>query len=232
MEVAMSLNSTIRTPLSSSPSSSWKGDRGLLGDSLAAERRRLLPLQRHSRKGGLMVVEAKGKRGMMNRQFQRQQPPPLPKLEDDGNPKFVIFIREEAVNLWYPLSIITGGTTAKIMVSAKDNFMGKYIYKDTIARNIAAVIYRDEKEIKKSALKQFRVLRSASSFRYGYKLVENNNLRAALAPSNVVELPPQEELKTVVDKVKDFFGNAASGAKESFGKIATLNVAAGEESES
>lgn len=44
--------------------------------------------------------------------------------------------------LWYPLSIIAGGTTAKIMVAAKDNLLGKYIYKDTIARNIAAVIYR------------------------------------------------------------------------------------------
>ena len=46
------------------------------------------------------------------------------------------------VYLWYPLSLITGGTTAKIMVAAKDNFLGKYIYKDTIARNLAAVIYK------------------------------------------------------------------------------------------
>lgn len=38
--------------------------------------------------------------------------------------------------------MITGGTTAKIMVAAKDNFLGKYIYKDTLARNLAAVIYR------------------------------------------------------------------------------------------
>lgn len=48
----------------------------------------------------------------------------------------------EQVYLWYPLNLITGGTTAKIMVAAKDNFLGKYIYKDTLARNIAAVIYR------------------------------------------------------------------------------------------
>lgn len=37
---------------------------------------------------------------------------------------------------------MTGGTTAKIMVAAKDNFLGKYIYKDTLARNLAAVIYK------------------------------------------------------------------------------------------
>lgn len=179
-----------------------------------------------------MVVEAKGKRGMQSRQFQRPPPPPLPKIEDDGNPKFVIFIRTANVYLWYPLSVITGGTTAKIMVAAKDNFLGKYIYKDTIARNLAAVIYRDEKEIQKSALKQYRVLRSAKEFRYGYKLVENNNVRSALSPTDVIELPPQEELKTVVDKVKNFFGDAASGAKESFGKLTALDTVGSEESES
>lgn len=47
---------------------------------------------------------------------------------------------------------------------------------------------------------------------------ENNNLRAALSPNDVIELPPEEELKTVVDKVVDFFGEA----KESFGKITQL----------
>lgn len=46
------------------------------------------------------------------------------------------------VYLWYPLTLVTGGTTAKIMVAAKDNFLGKYLYKDTIARNLAAVIYK------------------------------------------------------------------------------------------
>lgn len=41
----------------------------------------------------MLVVEAKGKKGMAARQFQRSPPPPLPKIEDDGNPRFVIFIR-------------------------------------------------------------------------------------------------------------------------------------------
>ena len=48
----------------------------------------------------------------------------------------------EQVYLWYPINLVTGGTTAKIMVAAKDNFLGKYIYKDTLDRNLAAVIYR------------------------------------------------------------------------------------------
>ncbi|XWS22693.1 hypothetical protein CRYUN_Cryun29cG0058000 [Craigia yunnanensis] len=84
----------------------------------------------------------------------------------------------------------------------------------------------DEKEIQKTAFKQFRVLRTATEFRYGYKLVENGNVRAALATNDVIELPTQDQLKTVLDKVKDFFGDA----KESFGKITALNSATPEES--
>ncbi|KAJ6843752.1 protein HHL1, chloroplastic [Iris pallida] len=230
MEVGMCVRAVAALPVSNS----WKAheDHGFLKGASS-----FLPTRtgggHERRQGAAVVVEAKGKRGggMQSRQFQRQPPPPLPKVEEDGNPKFVIFIRTANVYLWYPLSLITGGTTAKIMVAAKDNFLGKYIYKDTIARNIAAVIYRDEKEIQKTALKQFRVLRSATEFRYGYKLVENGNVRAALSPSNVIELPRQEELKTVLDKVKDFFGEATSGAKESFGKLTAIDSVQSSEAE-
>ncbi|XVE85229.1 hypothetical protein DITRI_Ditri17bG0074800 [Diplodiscus trichospermus] len=229
MEVSMSLNSLVRLPLSSTSTTHHEAVDGLLKHSLFSSRATTWQQQsqRRQRRGGLLVVEAKGKKGMAARQFQRPPPPPLPKIEDDGNPRFVIFIRMANVNLWYPLSLITGGTTAKIMVAAKDNFLGKYIYKDTLARNLAAVIYRDEKEIQKTAFKQFRVLRSATEFRYGYKLVENGNVRAALGTNDVIELPTQDQLKTVLDKVKDFFGDA----KESFGKITALNSATPEDSE-
>ncbi|KAK4740715.1 hypothetical protein SAY87_024303 [Trapa incisa] len=214
MEVGMSLNALVRLPLSNSRVAH---EDGLVKHSLVSSR---AVVARGPKKGRpLLVVEAKGRRGMQARQFQRPPMPPLPKIEDDGNPRFVIFIRMANVYLWYPLSIVTGGTTAKIMVAAKDNFLGKYIYKDTLDRNLAAVIYRDEKEIQKTAFKQHRTLREATDFRYGYKLVENGNIRAAISTSDVIELPTADKLKTVLDKVKDFFGDA----KESFGKITALN---------
>lgn len=49
----------------------------------------------------LMVVEAKGKKGMQARQFQRPMPA-MPKIEDDGNPRFVIFIRMANVSIIVP----------------------------------------------------------------------------------------------------------------------------------
>lgn len=225
----MSLNALVRLPSSRTMLLHEDGG-GLVKHSLFSTRKSTAQTSLKNQGQGhmLLVVKAKGKKGMQTRQFQRPPPTPsLPKIEDDGNPKFLIFIRVANVYLWYPLSLITGGTTAKIMVAAKDNFLGKYIYKDTLARNLAAVIYKDEKEIQKTAFKQHRVLRSATEFRYGYKLVENGNLRAALSITDVIELPTPDKLKTVLDKVKDFFGDA----KESFGKLTALNSTATEEEE-
>jgi len=226
MEVGMSLNALVRLPMSniSRTIEEVPTKHSYLFSSLSTTTQKKPAQHRQQR---VLVVKAKGKKGMMNRQFQQRMPPPLPKIEDDGNPKFVIFICSAKVYLWYPLSIVSGGTTAKIMVAAKDNFLGKYIYKDTLARNLAAVIYRDEKEILKTALKQHSSLRSATEFRYGYKLIENNNVKAALASSDVIELPTKDKLKTVLDKVKDFFGDA----KESFGKLTALNLTTTEELE-
>ncbi|WJX39581.1 Protein hhl1, chloroplastic [Trifolium repens] len=206
MEAGMSLNALVLPHLSSS-SSRFLNDSSLNHSLFSIPRLQTTRrTQQQQQQRHVLVVEAKGKRGMMSGKFQRPPPPPpLPKIEDDGNPKFVIFIRMAEIYIWYPLSIVSGGTTAKIMVAAKDNFLGKYIYKDTLDRNLAAVIYRDEKEIQQSAFKQYRVLQSATRFRYGYKLVENGNVRAALSTSNIIELPTPDKLKTVVDKVKDFF---------------------------
>jgi len=54
----------------------------------------------------VFVVEAKGKKGMAARQYQRT-PPPMPKIEDDGNPRFVIFIRMANVRLFSTLSSLS-----------------------------------------------------------------------------------------------------------------------------
>lgn len=86
MEVGMSLNALVRLPLSSSRSH----EDVLLKHSLYSSR---IATQKPPRQRQALVVEAKGKRGMQPRQFQRPPPPSLPKIEDDGNPRFVIFIR-------------------------------------------------------------------------------------------------------------------------------------------
>ncbi|KAL5075888.1 hypothetical protein RYX36_014872 [Vicia faba] len=219
MELGMSLNTLLRPPLSTSSSSSFN-------HSLFSIPKQF-PTKTQHHHHHVLVVEAKGKKGMMYRQYQRRTPAPLPKIEDDGNPKFVVFIRSADVYLWYPLSIVAGGTAAKIMVAAKDNFVGKYLFKDTLDRNIAAVIYRDEKEIKKNAFEQHRVLKSATKFRYGYKIIVNGNVKSALSSRDVIELPTPDKLKPFVDQVKDFFEDV----KDTFRQITSLDDTTTEEPE-
>lgn len=40
----------------------------------------------------------------------------LPPL-DPNNPQFMIYVRSKAVPMWYPVSVITGGSTAKNLVN-------------------------------------------------------------------------------------------------------------------
>lgn len=84
----MSLNALVRLPLSSSRTH----EDVLVKHPLFTSRTTQKPNGRE-RQRRVLVVQAKGKRGMQARQFQRPPPPSLPKIEDDGNPRFVIFIR-------------------------------------------------------------------------------------------------------------------------------------------
>ena len=86
MEVCVSLNPLVRLHMSNS---SRPYEEALIKHSLISARTQK-PCQ-HIRQR-VFVVKAKGKKGLMSRQFNRP-PPPLPKIEDDGNPRFVVFIR-------------------------------------------------------------------------------------------------------------------------------------------
>lgn len=97
----MSLNALVRLPLSSSRAS----EDGFVRHSLISSSSTQKCRRQEHRRG--LVVEAKGKRGMQARQFQRPPGPSLPKLEDDGNPKFVVFIRMANVRSLLPLVSIS-----------------------------------------------------------------------------------------------------------------------------
>lgn len=92
MEVAMSLNHLVRLPISSSRTHEDSLLRHSFFFSTRTGTRISTTTQKMVRQYKHLVVEAKGKKGMAGRQYQRTAPA-LPKIEDDGNPRFVIFIR-------------------------------------------------------------------------------------------------------------------------------------------
>lgn len=154
-----------------------------------------------------------GKRRSLSEKYGRQPQPgmSMPNVEGDDTPKFVIFIKTKNVNIWYPLSMVSGGTTAQMMVNLMKWDLGKKMYGGTLTRNMASVVYKDERAIQQTAIKQYPMLKGASGFEYGYKMVDKENPRASISGSNVVKIPPKEELKTVVDKAKDMFSSFTQG---------------------
>ncbi|GBG78958.1 hypothetical protein CBR_g28672 [Chara braunii] len=149
--------------------------------------------------------------------YQQPRVPQLPNLEEDGNSKFILFIRSKNVPQWYPLSVVTGGSQANILTTMMESKFGRKLYQSTLTRNVAAVIYRDEKEVQTTAIKQWPVLKNATAFEYGYKVADKNNPRASFMASNVIKIPPESELKTVAGRVKDFWTNLTSGGSSSEG---------------
>lgn len=92
----MSLNALVRLPNSNTSRRHNIDEDGLMRQSLFKKIPQT-PTQYYPKGGGgggILVVKAKGKRsGGQSRQFQRPPLPPMPKIEEDGNPRFVIFIR-------------------------------------------------------------------------------------------------------------------------------------------
>ncbi|CAI5458919.1 unnamed protein product [Closterium sp. Yama58-4] len=175
--------------------------------------------RQHSR----LVVEAKGKKNNQYARRLQQQQPSVPEFDpSDDTPRFVLFIKTKAVNRWYPLSVVTGGTAAKMMLAVMRNDLGKKLYEGTLTRNIAAVVYKDEKALRNAALRQYPMLKGASGYDYGYKVMDPANPRAAMYGSDVVKMPPEAELKSVFDKAKEFVDDKFGTAKEAFGKLSSI----------
>ncbi|CAI5478959.1 unnamed protein product [Closterium sp. Yama58-4] len=175
--------------------------------------------RQHSR----LVVEAKGKKNNQYARRLQQQQPSVPEFDpSDDTPRFVLFIKTKAVNRWYPLSVVTGGTAAKMMLAVMRNDLGKKLYEGTLTRNIAAVVYKDEKALRNAALRQYPMLKGASGYDYGYKVMDPANPRAAMYGSDVVKMPPEAELKSVFDKAKEFVDDKFGNAKEAFGKLSSI----------
>ncbi|XP_078161733.1 protein HHL1, chloroplastic-like [Carex rostrata] len=141
-------------------------------------------------------------------------PRPSPKSDPNGNPQFVIFVRNADLKEWFPLMKVEGSSTAKLILRDKETT------EDTITGELASVIYKDEREIEKEAKLK---LNNATEFRYGFKLVENGNMAAAAENINVIELPRKEERKSAWDKVKKLFPRATNEAKEPFGKLTSMD---------
>eukprot|EP00239_Pterosperma_sp_CCMP1384_P011903 CAMPEP_0197866756 /NCGR_PEP_ID=MMETSP1438-20131217/44385_1 /TAXON_ID=1461541 /ORGANISM="Pterosperma sp., Strain CCMP1384" /LENGTH=236 /DNA_ID=CAMNT_0043485345 /DNA_START=60 /DNA_END=770 /DNA_ORIENTATION=- len=141
----------------------------------------------------------------------------MPKLnKDDAN--FMIFCKPTGGALWYALSMVTGGTTAKALVEARKNDFGKMLNSDnTLTRNMAQVIYKDEDQLANLA-RNIPAMKKATGFEWGYKIVNNNNPKASMKPTNITPIPSQQELKET-ETPGEKIGKAVTGIRAQWDKF-------------
>lgn len=162
---------------------------------------------------------------MPNQQEIQRRKMQLPSLNNMKDQYFILFVRSSKVKNWYPLNIISGSEAAKTLKNVKDNSIAQAVGGDKLAnyqmeRAIGMNIYGNKDEVKKQSLNMHPNLRFASELEYGYKEITNNtkfndNPRFFMMLDNISSIPPEEELRNLLDDA----GDAVKNAGDSISKV-------------
>eukprot|EP00242_Pyramimonas_sp_CCMP2087_P007365 CAMPEP_0198209204 /NCGR_PEP_ID=MMETSP1445-20131203/13923_1 /TAXON_ID=36898 /ORGANISM="Pyramimonas sp., Strain CCMP2087" /LENGTH=240 /DNA_ID=CAMNT_0043882893 /DNA_START=45 /DNA_END=767 /DNA_ORIENTATION=- len=139
--------------------------------------------------------------------------PPL----DPENPQFMIYVRSKAIPMWQALSVVTGGSAAKGLVSMSKGGMGSKFGTDALTRNVGSVIYKDEQQIKNLVFKTYPLLKNAKVLEWGYKTLDPDEdaKKQVMSSKDVILVPPKGEIKApgekAVDALKSFAKFASPG---------------------
>lgn len=152
---------------------------------------------------------------------RRMQSPQVNNMKDQY---FIIWIRSMKVKQWFPINIISGSEAAKTLKNVKDSSIAKAIGGDRLAdyqivRAIGMQLYKDNEDVKKQALTMHPVLKYAKEFQYGYKEIQNNtkfndNPSDDMMLVNISIIPPEEELRNLLDDAGDAVEKAGSAVSK------------------
>jgi len=138
---------------------------------------------------------------------------------DPDNEQFVIYVRSKTgLKSWYPLNVVTGGTTANALVKGLDTNISKGMAMSSLTNNIGQAIYKDEENLK-NVVKKMPMLKAAKDLEYGFMILDKERPETMFKPPSdkVFVIPPEEEtrmpaqkaaegVKGALDKAKSFLG--------------------------
>lgn len=153
--------------------------------------------------------------------MRRQKTPSLSNMKDQY---FILWARSPRVKQWYPINIVSGSEAAKNLNSAKDNNIAKAVGADKLlegqlVKAIGMNLYNQKDEVKKQAIQMHPQLKHAAEIQYGYKEIWNNtNFNDDPGPflllKNISLIPPEEELRNLLDDAGDVITNASSAISQ------------------
>jgi len=143
-----------------------------------------------------------------------------PKLTNMKDQYFIIWTRSNRVKQWQPINIISGSEAAKNLKKVTENDIAKAVgvsglAEGQIVKAIGMSLYEKKDEVEKEAKKMHPRLNYATELTYGFKEITNNtnfnkNPGPFLQPSNISIIPPEAELRNLLDEAKDFTDKAGA----------------------
>jgi len=186
--------------------------------------RSLLAARDSPERAGKVVMHLKSGRwngGVPNKQEIERRRVQTPQVNNMKDQYFIIWVRSQMVRQWHPINIISGSEAAKTLKNVKESSVAKAVGGDKLAdyqivRAIGMQLYEQKDEVKKQAVNMHPSLSYAKNFEYGYKEILNNtkfndNPGEDMQQVNISLIPPEAELRNLLDDAGDAFKGASDG---------------------
>lgn len=142
----------------------------------------------------------------------------MPSLNNLKDQYFIIYARSPIVKQWCPMNIVSGSEALKTLKGATDNQIAKTLGADKFAEGqiVKAVgmnLYKQRDEITDQAKQMHKGLRFSGDLQFGYKEIMNNtifneNPGQFMDMSGITLIPPEEELRNLLDAAGETIGEA------------------------
>jgi hypothetical protein len=145
----------------------------------------------------------------------------LPPIDPD-NEQFVIYVRsKKGLKTWFPLNVVTGGSTANTLVKGLDSNLSKDMALKSLTNNIGQALYKEQVQLEEM-VRKMPMLKSAKELEYGFSILDKKNPNSMFKPSEkaVYVIPPEEETRMPAQeaaeglkKIGDNFKKLIDGGK-------------------
>jgi hypothetical protein len=145
----------------------------------------------------------------------------LPPVDPD-NEQFVIYVRsKKGLKTWFPLNVVTGGSTANTLVKGLDSNLSKELALKSLTNNIAQALYKEQVQLEEM-VRKMPMLKNAKELEYGFSILNKKEPNSMFKPSekDVFVIPaeedtrmPAQEAAEGLKKIGDSFKKLMAGEK-------------------
>ena len=138
---------------------------------------------------------------------------------DPDNEQFVIYVRsKKGFKSWFPLNVVTGGSTANTLVKGLDSNLSRDMAKKSLTNNIGQAIYKDADQLQEMC-RRMPMLKAAKELEYGFMILDKKNPSSMFNPpaESVFVIPPEDETRMPAQKMAEGWQSAANTVKNILG---------------